>query len=256
MDLFEVLGLLLAATAAGWVDAVVGGGGVLLIPVLLLTFPQYPPATALGTNKIAAVMGTATAAYMYQRRTRLDRSVLVPAAALAVPFGALGALSAASVPTGYFRPVIMALLISVALFVAFKPSFGVQQTERGVVTRRRRIATILLAGVVIGFYDGVFGPGVGTFLIISFTTLLATQFLESAAMAKVINASSNLGALAVFAWQGNVLWAIGLGMAVGNITGAMIGSRTAMKKGSGFVRIVLVLVVTGMVVKMGFDQFA
>ncbi|WP_330289929.1 sulfite exporter TauE/SafE family protein [Streptomyces sp. NBC_00576] len=255
MDLFEVLGLLLAATAAGWVDAVVGGGGVLLIPVLLLSFPQYAPATALGTNKIAAVMGTATAAYMYQRRTRLDRSVLVPAAALAVPFGALGALSAASVPTGYFRPVIMALLISVALFVAFRPSFGVQQTER-IVTRRRRIGTILLAGVVIGFYDGVFGPGVGTFLIISFTTLLATQFLESAAMAKVINASSNLGALAVFAWQGNVLWAIGLGMAVGNITGAMIGSRTAMKKGSGFVRIVLVLVVTAMVIKMGFDQFA
>ncbi|WP_309031539.1 sulfite exporter TauE/SafE family protein [Streptomyces alfalfae] len=255
MDLYEVLGLLLAATAAGWVDAVVGGGGVLLIPVLLLTFPQYPPATALGTNKIAAVMGTATAAYMYQRRTRLDRSVLLPAAALAVPFGALGALSAASVPTGYFRPVIMALLVAVALFVAFKPSFGVQRTET-VVTRRRRVTAILLAGVGIGFYDGVFGPGVGTFLIISFTTLLATQFLESAAMAKVINASSNLGALAVFAWQGNVLWAIGLGMAVGNITGAMIGSRTAMKKGSGFVRIVLVLVVTGMVIKMGFDQFA
>ncbi|MEZ3179647.1 TSUP family transporter [Streptomyces pimonensis] len=255
MDLYEVVGLLVAATAAGWVDAVVGGGGVLLIPVLLLSFPQHPPAMALGTNKIAAVMGTATAAYMYQRRTRLDRSILVPAAVLAVPFGALGALSAASVPTDYFRPVIMALLVSVALFVAFRPSFGVQRTDM-VVTRGRRVTAILLAGVGIGFYDGVFGPGVGTFLIISFTTLLATQFLESAAMAKVINASSNLGALAVFAWQGNVLWAIGLGMAVGNITGAMIGSRTAMKKGSGFVRIVLVLVVTGMVVKMGIDQFA
>jgi uncharacterized membrane protein YfcA len=255
VDLYEVLGLLAAATAAGWVDAVVGGGGVLLIPVLLLSFPQYSPATALGTNKIAAVMGTATAAYVYQRRTRLDRSVLVPAAALAIPFGALGALSASSFPTAYFRPVIMALLVSVALFVAFKPSFGVQQTNT-TVTRHRRIAAIILAGAGIGFYDGLFGPGVGTFLIISFTTLLATQFLESAAMAKVINSSSNLGALAVFAWQGNVLWAIGLGMAVGNITGAMIGSRTALKRGSAFVRIVLVLVVTGMVAKMGYDQFA
>ncbi|MGQ4732197.1 MULTISPECIES: sulfite exporter TauE/SafE family protein [Streptomyces] len=255
MDLYEVLGLLAAATAAGWVDAVVGGGGVLLIPVLLLAFPTHSPAVALGTNKIAAVMGTATAAYMYQRRTKLDRKVLLPAAGLAVPFGALGALSASSVPTSYFRPVIMGLLISVALFVAFRPSFGVQQRDM-VVTPRRRTAAILIAGVGIGFYDGVFGPGVGTFLIISFTTLLATQFLESAAMAKVINASSNLGALAVFAWQGNVLWALGLGMAVGNIAGAMIGSRTAMKRGSGFVRIVLVLVVTGMVAKMGFDQFA
>ncbi|MGW6585091.1 sulfite exporter TauE/SafE family protein [Streptomyces globisporus] len=255
MELYEVLGLLAAATAAGWVDAVVGGGGVLLIPVLLLAFPQYSPAVALGTNKIAAVMGTATAAYMYQRRTELDRSVLLPAAGLAVPFGALGALSASSVPTTYFRPVIMGLLITVALFVAFRPSFGVQQRTI-LVTARRRNTAILVAGVGIGFYDGVFGPGVGTFLIISFTTLLATQFLESAAMAKVINASSNLGALAVFAWQGNVLWALGLGMAVGNIAGAMIGSRTAMKRGSGFVRIVLVLVVTGMVAKMAFDQFA
>lgn len=110
----------------------------------------------------------------------------------------------------------MGLLITVALFVAFRPSFGVQKSDI-VVTPRRRNAAILIAGVGIGFYDGVFGPGVGTFLIISFTTLLATQFLESAAMAKVINASSNLGALAVFAWQGNVLWALGLGMAVGNI---------------------------------------
>lgn len=110
----------------------------------------------------------------------------------------------------------MGLLITVALFVAFRPGFGVQQ-RNVVVTPRRRTAAILVAGVGIGFYDGVFGPGVGTFLIISFTTLLATRFLESAAMAKVINASSNLGALAVFAWQGNVLWALGLGMAVGNI---------------------------------------
>lgn len=255
MDLFEVLGLLVAATAAGWVDAVVGGGGVLLIPVLLLSFPQFPPATALGTNKIAAVMGTATAAYMYQRRAKLDRSILLPAAALAVPFGALGAISATSFPAQYFRPVIMVLLVSVALFVAFKPNFGVQRTDT-LVTRQRRITAILLAGVGIGFYDGLFGPGVGTFLIISFTVLLATQFLESAAMAKVINASSNLGALAVFAWQGNVLWLIGLGMAVGNITGALLGSRTALKRGSGFVRVVLVLVVTAMVIKLGFDQFA
>ncbi|WP_371578789.1 TSUP family transporter [Streptomyces sp. NBC_01314] len=255
MDVIDVLGLLLAATAAGWVDAVVGGGGVLLIPVLLLTFPQAPPATALGTNKVAAVMGTATAAYMYQRRTRLDRSILLPAAALAVPSSALGALFAANVPTGLFRPAVMALLVGVALLVAVKPSFGVRHPEAA-VTRRRRIAAVLLAGVGIGFYDGVFGPGVGTFLIISFTTLLATQFLESAAMAKVVNASSNLGALAVFAWQGNVLWALGLGMAVGNIAGAVLGSRTALKRGSGFVRVVLVVVVVGMVTKMAFDQFA
>lgn len=255
MDWYDVAGLLLAAGAAGWVDAVVGGGGVLLIPVLLLTFPQFPPATALGTNKIAAIMGTTTAAVMYARRTELDRSVVLPAAGLAVPSAALGALSAASVPTHWFRPVIMVLLVSVALFVAFRPDFGVQSLQSATSTRRR-MGVIAVAGCGIGFYDGLFGPGVGTFLIILFTSLLAKQFLESAAMAKVVNAGSNLGALAVFALQGNVLWALGLGMAVGNITGALLGSRMALKKGSGFVRTVLVLVVTGMVVKMAFDQFA
>ncbi|WP_079194165.1 TSUP family transporter [Streptomyces sp. CB02923] len=255
MDFIDVIGLLTAAVAAGWVDAVVGGGAVLLIPVLLLSFPHLPPATALGTNKVAAITGTATAAVMYARRTTLDRKILVPAAACAVPAGSLGALSAATFPTAYFRPVIMILLISVALFVALRPNFGTQPPARE-VTRRRRVVAVLLGGCVVGFYDGLFGPGVGTFLIISFTTLLATQFLESAAMSKVINASSNLGALLVFAFQGNVLWALGLGMAVGNVTGAMIGSRMAMKKGSGFVRTVLVLVVTGMVTKMAFDQFA
>ncbi|MEI5524705.1 TSUP family transporter [Streptomyces brasiliscabiei] len=255
MDVFDVLALLLAATAAGWVDAVVGGGGLLLIPVLLLTFPQQAPATALGTNKVAAVMGTAAAAHLYQRRVRLDRSILLPAAALAAPAGALGALFAANVPAGYFRPVVMALLVGVALLVAVRPSFGVRHTETA-VTRRRRITAVLLAGGGIGFYDGVFGPGVGTFLIITFTTLLATQFLESAAMAKVVNASSNLGALTVFAWQGNVLWALGAGMAVGNVIGAVLGSRTALKRGSGFVRAVLVVVVVGMVTKLAFDQFA
>ncbi len=254
MDLYEVLGLLAAATAAGWVDAVVGGGGVLLIPVLLLAFPTYSPAVALGTNKIAAVMGTATAAYMYQRRTKLDRKVLLPAAGLAIPFGALGALSASSVPTSYFRPVIMGLLISVALFVAFRPSFGVQQRDV-VVTPRRRTAAILIAGVGIGFYDGVFGPGVGTFLIISFTTLLATQFLESAAMAKVINASSNLGALAVFAGRATCCglsawgWPWGTSrsddrLAYGDEEGVRIRQDRAGPRGHR------------MVAKMAFDQFA
>ncbi|WP_216587242.1 TSUP family transporter [Streptomyces brasiliscabiei] len=177
------------------------------------------------------------------------------AAALAVPAGALGALFAANVPAGYFRPVVMALLVGVALLVAVKPSFGVRYTETA-VTRRRRITAVLLVGGGIGFCDGVFGPGVGTFLIITFTTLPATQFLESAAMAKVVNASSNLGALTVFAWQGNVLRVLGAGMAVGNVIGVVLGSRTALKRGSGFVRAVLVVVVVGMVTKPAFDQFA
>src|SRR5438094_944976 len=180
MDIVHGAGLLTAAAGAGGVDAVVGGGGLILLPTLLLTFPQLPTSTALGTNKLAAISGTSTAAVTYARRTPVDRRVVLPAAALAVLCAGLGALSAASLPTRYFRPVIMVLLISVALFVAFRPSFGSEAASEA-VSRRRRIATTLLAGSCVGFYDGIFGPGTGTFLIICFTVGLASEFVTSSA---------------------------------------------------------------------------
>jgi uncharacterized membrane protein YfcA len=254
MDIVHGVGLLAAAAGAGGVDAVVGGGGLVLLPTLLLTFPQLPTSTALGTNKLAAISGTGTAAVTYARRTPIDRRVVLPAAVLAILFAGLGALCAASLPTRLFRPVIMVLLISVALFVAFRPSFGSSAAAEE-VPRRRRIATTLLAGSCIGFYDGIFGPGTGTFLIICFTVGLATEFVTSSAMAKVVNTGTNLGALAVFAVQGHVMWQIGAGMAVCNIAGATVGARLALRGGAGFVRVVLVTVVSGLVIKMGIDQF-
>jgi uncharacterized protein len=254
MDIVHGAELLVAAAGAGGVDAIVGGGGLILLPTLLLTFPQLPTATALGTNKLAAIAGTSTAAVTFARRTPVDRRVVLPAAALAVVFAGLGALSAASLPTRVFRPLIMALLISVALFVAFRPRFGSEAGPEE-VPRRRRLLTTVLAGSCIGFYDGIFGPGTGTFLIICFTVGLATEFVTSSAMAKVVNTGTNFGALAIFAAQGHVMWLLGASMAVCNIGGATLGARLALNRGAGFVRVVLVTVVTGLVVKMGFDQF-
>ncbi|QPP05841.1 TSUP family transporter [Streptomyces bathyalis] len=254
MDVLGTAGLLSAALAAGWVDAVVGGGGLLLIPALLLSFPQLPPSAALGTNKLAAITGTTVAAVTFARRTKLDRSVALPAAALAVPAAGFGAVSASSVPADWFRPVVMALLVSVAVFVALRPRFGAAE-GRDAVSRRRRMAVIALAGCGIGFYDGLFGPGTGTFLIMAFTSVLSLEFLQSSALAKVVNVGTNLGALTVFAVQGDVLWLLGAGMAVCNIAGASLGARTALRRGSGFVRTVLLVTVTGMVVKLCFDQF-
>ncbi|MFF9868125.1 TSUP family transporter [Streptomyces sp. NPDC013953] len=255
MDPEIVATLLAAAAAAGWVDAVVGGGGLILIPALLTAFPGLPPAAALGTNKLTAITGTTVAAVTYARRTKLDPSVALPAAALAVPAAGLGALSASSLPADWFRPLIMALLIGVAAFVTLRPSFGSVVQDAELVTRRRRLLAVAVAGCGIGFYDGVFGPGTGTFLIMTFSGLLSMEFLQSSALAKVVNVGTNLGALTVFALQGNVLWALGLGMAVCNIAGATIGARTALKRGSGFVRGVLLVVVTLLVVKLAVDQF-
>ncbi|MFI8828729.1 TSUP family transporter [Streptomyces sp. NPDC053431] len=255
MDVEVVAGLLFAAAAAGWVDAVVGGGGLILIPALLMAFPHLPPAAALGTNKLTAITGTTVAAATYARRTKLDRSVALPAALLAVPAAGFGALSASSLPASWFRPVIMALLIAVAVFVVLRPQFGSVVEDADAVGSRRRLLAVALAGCGIGFYDGVFGPGTGTFLIMIFTSMLALEFLQSSALAKVVNVGTNLGALTVFAYQGQVLWLLGAAMALCNIAGATLGARTALKRGSGFVRVVLLVVVSVLVLKLAFDQF-
>jgi uncharacterized membrane protein YfcA len=254
MDMAHGAGLFAAAAGAGGVDAIVGGGGLILLPTLLLTFPQLATATVLGTNKLAAISGTGTAAVTFARRTPVDRRVVLPAAALAVLCAGLGALSAASLPTQFFRPLIMALLIAVVLFVAFRPSFG-SEAAGDAVSSRRRLLTTLTAGSAIGFYDGIFGPGTGTFLIICFTVGLASEFVTSSAMAKVVNTGTNLGALIVFGLEGHVMVLLGLGMGAFNIVGATLGARLALRKGAKFVRIVLVVVVTAMVVKLGLDQF-
>jgi uncharacterized protein len=236
------------------VVAVVGGGGFIVLPALMLGFPGLPPATALGTNKLTAIAGTSSAAISYARRTTIDWRTVVPAAAIAAGFSGLGAVTAATVPAEAFRPVTMILLLAVLGFVVVRPAFGTVTRELA-ATRRRRVAALLLAGVVIAFYDGIFGPGTGTFLIMTFTALLSLDFVASSAMAKFVNVGTNLGALLVFATGGHVIWLVGLCMAVGNVIGAQLGARTALKRGAGFVRVVLVVVVAGMVTRLAVQYF-
>ena len=245
------IALLVLAAAAGWVDAVVGGGGLVMIPALLIGFPNLAPATALGTNKLAAVVGTASAAVAYSRRVSLDFRRLAPVFCSAVVFAGLGAYVAGRLPTQVFTPIVLCLLVVVGLFVALNPGFGSATVTS--VSRTSVIAGLVLAGVVIAFYDGVMGPGTGTFLIIALTAFVGTGFLESSAQAKVINCGTNLGALAVFATQGHVLWLLGLGLAVANVIGAQLGTRMALGRGSAFVRWVLLGVVVVMVAKLGYD---
>ncbi|SDY95600.1 hypothetical protein SAMN05444365_104304 [Micromonospora pattaloongensis] len=254
MDIGSLSTLLAAAAAAGWVDAVVGGGGLLLLPTLLIAAPGMPLATALGTNKLAAIAGTSTAALTYARRAKLDWRLAGPAAALAVVTAGVGAALAGSIPASAYRPVVLAVLVSVALFVTLRPRLGVV-AEPHKRTRGRAAAAIAIAGGLIALYDGMIGPGTGTFLVLTFTTLIGADFVHGSAMAKIVNAGTNLGALAVFAASGHVAWAVGAGMAACNILGATLGARMALRRGSGFVRIVLLVVVLALVAKLGYDQW-
>ncbi|MFZ2177156.1 MAG: TSUP family transporter [Rhodococcus sp. (in: high G+C Gram-positive bacteria)] len=254
MDVGNWAVLLTAAAAAGWVDAVVGGGGLILIPALFLVAPNLTPQATLATNKLTAFTGTSAAVLTFARHLPMNWRLLVPAGLLAAVASALGAATVSLIDKDVFIPLIMVVLVGVAVFVTLRPQLGTMLAKDR-PTQRKFTAVVLLSAGLFGFYDGLFGPGTGTFLIISFATFLGTEFVRSAAMAKVINLGSNLGALVFFAATGHVLWALGLTMAICNVAGAVTGSRMALRRGSGFVRVTLLIVVIGMVIRLGWQQF-
>ncbi|MER5182192.1 sulfite exporter TauE/SafE family protein [Streptomyces sp. NPDC002896] len=255
ISLMTVLVLCLAAGAAGWVDAVVGGGGLLLLPALLLGLPGSTPAAyALGTSKAAAIVGTTGAAVTYVRKAPVDvwTAVRIGLAAMAGSMG--GAFFAAGMSTEVLKPVIMVVLLCVAAFVILKPAFGTAPAT-GPASRRRILAAIGLAGLGIGFYDGLIGPGTGTFLVLTLTAVLHLDLVTASATAKIVNCCTNAGALAIFAWQGTVLWQLAALLAVFNLAGGTLGAHTALKKGSGFVRVVLLTVVLALVANLAYEQW-
>ncbi|RKN05543.1 TSUP family transporter [Streptomyces radicis] len=254
ITLTTAIALCVAAAAAGWIDAVVGGGGLLQLPALLIGLPDVSPTYALGTNKAVAVTGTSIAAVTFARRSPLDRRLALRLGALALASSAGGALLASAVDKRVLQPLIMVMLLGVAAFVVLRPRFGTAPTER-VPSRRRAAAALLVAGVGIGFYDGILGPGTGTFLVISLVALLHMNLLTASATAKVVNVGTNLGALAVFTAHGTVLWALAAPMAAFNMAGGWAGAHMALRRGSGFVRVVLLVVVTGLVTRLAWEQW-
>ena len=238
-----------ASFAAGWVDSVVGGGGLIQLPALLLALPQVPVTMAMGTNKFASVFGTTSAAVTYGRRVKHDWRTLAPTALLAIGSAACGAVAASHVSSADLRPIILGVLGAVALLVLSRPSLGKATHERPESSRARRFAVALLCGGAIGFYDGMIGPGTGTLLILAFTGLLGLDFVRASATSKVVNACTNLGALLVFASLGQIMVELGVVMAVCNMAGSWLGARTALKRGTGFVRGLLIAVVAALIVK-------
>lgn len=239
-----------AAFAAGWVDAVVGGGGLLQLPALLL-IPGISPVQALATNKLASVAGTATSSVTYYRRAKPDIRTAVPMAIIAMAGSFAGAGVAVLLPASSFKPIIVIALLAVMLFTMFSPKLGA--TTRLRFQGRRHHVTAGLAGLVIGFYDGMIGPGTGTFLVIALVGLLGYDFLQASAKAKIVNLATNLGALILFIPHGAVLWLLGIILAAANVAGSYLGSRMAISRGTGFIRVVFLLVVTALIVKLGID---
>jgi uncharacterized membrane protein YfcA len=247
--------LCLAAALAGWVDAVSGGGGLLQLPVVLLLLPGATPVQALATNKLSSIMGTASAAAAYSRKAPPDVRTALPMAAAAFAGAAMGATAASRVPAQAFRPVIVVLLVVVWLWTLLSPRMGRTQQLRW-QGHRRHYLVATLAGLGIGAYDGLIGPGTGSFLLIVLVAGLGYSFLNASSTAKVVNLGTNLAALIVFGLTGSVLWLLGLLMGACNMAGAIIGARMAISRGSEFVRIVFLAVVGLLILRLGWTLVA
>jgi uncharacterized membrane protein YfcA len=241
--------LVLAALAAGFVDAVVGGGGLIQLPALLIGLPGASVVQIAATNKLASFCGTSISAATYFRRIRPDPRTFLPLmlAAFVGSFG--GALVASLMPRSAFDPIIMVALVLVGSYVWFKPSVGSLTQLR--FSGGKHLSAVLMSGLAVGFYDGAIGPGTGSFFVFALVGLLGYNFLEASAKAKLANWATNLAALVVFIPQGAVIWQLALLMAAANIAGGYLGARVAMARGARFVRIFFLVVVSALVVRLG-----
>jgi len=244
-----ILFLVLAALVAGFVDAVVGGGGLVQLPALLIGLPGASVVQIAATNKLSSFCGTSISAGTYVRRIRPDPRTVLPLMLAAGIGAACGALVASAMPRSAFDPIILVVLVLVGGYVWFKPSVGELTNLR--FQGGKHLTAVVLTGLTIGFYDGAIGPGTGSFLVFALVGLLGYNFLEASAKAKLANWTTNLAALAVFIPQGAVIWDLALVMAAANVAGGYLGARTAVARGTRFVRAFFLVVVSGFVVRLG-----
>ena len=238
------------AFLAGLIDAVVGGGGLIQLPLLLAVFPNSPIPVLFGTNKIASICGTSSAALHYSRKVDIPYQQVMPAALAALSGSAFGAAVVSFLPNQALRPMVLLMLLVVGTYTYLKPDFGSNSAHFHV---KRPLLLAGMIGVSLGFYDGFFGPGTGSFLIFAFVRLFGMDMLHASASAKIINLATNLGALAYFLLHHGVMWEIGLLMALANIAGAQVGTHLAVRHGNRFIRYLLLLVVSVLILKLGWD---
>lgn len=247
----ELVALFLAAFLAGAVDAVVGGGGLIQIPALFAVYPAESAARLFGTNKCASVVGTANACWRYARQVEMPWRTILPAAVCAFLFSYAGAAAVAWLPKESIRPLILVLLIFAAAYTLMRKDFG--SLHQPAHAGRRELVFASLLGAVIGFYDGFFGPGTGSFLIFLFVRFFGFDFLHASASAKVVNVATNLAALLYFVPNGHVLPLLAAAMALANVTGSLAGTWLALRHGSAFIRRVFLAVVSVLILKFAWD---
>jgi uncharacterized membrane protein YfcA len=253
MSIEVLIFLALTSGFAGFVDAMAGGGGLIQLPALLIGLPNKELPLILGTNKVPSIFGTTAAARNYFKNIKPDIPLTISMMGPAFIGSITGAAFAATIPKDFFKPFIVFLLITVAIYTWRKPALGMNENLK--FTHKKRLLIVALIGLLIGFYDGIFGPGTGTFLVFFLVSGIGYAFLKASATAKLVNIATNAGAILSFQLTGHIWWQLGLLLAFANVAGAVIGSRLAIKGGSPLVRKVFLAVIFLLIARVAWDTF-
>ena len=244
----ELLILIPLAFIAGAINAAIGGGGLIILPGLFSVLPRELPAALMGTDKLSAIFGHLSSLRQYARHIRIPWRLLLPASGAAFCGAYAGASVVYLLPVTLMRPIVMVMLVLMLVYTWFRPHFGHQDTARE-PSRRDLISGVAL-GALIGFYDGFFGPGTGSFLVFLFVRFFHFDFLRASACAKIVNFSTNLAALAFFVPAGTVLYSFGIPMGIAGACGAVVGTRLALKGGNRWIRRLFLILALIMLIKM------
>ncbi len=245
--------ILVAAFSAGFVDAIAGGGGLIQLPALLISFPDREVAEVAGTNKLGSIFGTSAAALNYRRNIKTDPKLLLAMVLPAFIGSGSGSLLATKISTEQLKVAIVVMLVAVFAYTLARPDLGKVEVLKGAAKRQRTVGAI--AGLTIGFYDGFIGPGTGTLLMIVLVAALGFAFIGASAIAKVVNVATNFASILVFGISGSIMWVVGFAVGICNLAGGIIGSRVAIRRGSDFVRKFYLVVTFALIVRVLFDLF-
>ena len=253
METYLIVLLCIASFFAGFVDAIVGGGGLIQTPVAMILMPNLSVASIIGSLKIPAFSGTSFAAFQYLKKVELNWKLLSLMAILAFgsAFGGSALLNVVS--NDFMKPLLFFILIGLAIYTFKKKNFGQQQDKSH--SNQQQILYAVIISVLVGFYDGFIGPGTGSFLVLGFVSILGFDFLHASANAKMVNLATNFGSICLFVMKGKIIWAFAIPMAFSNALGGWIGAKLAIKKGNTFIRKFFLLVVILTLLRFGYDVF-
>lgn len=253
METYILVLLCIAAFAAGFVDAIVGGGGLIQTPVGLILMPNLAVSTVIGSLKIPSFSGTLFAAFQYVKKIEMNWKLLIIMMVLAIPSAFLGSALLTYVSNDFMKPILLVVLSLLVIYTYAKKNFG-QQVDKSHSAKQQLIYAVLIS-FFIGFYDGFIGPGTGSFLVLAFITLLGFDFLQASANAKMVNLATNFGSIVLFTIKGKIIWMVAIPMAVCNAFGGFVGAKLAISRGNKFIRIFFLFVVIGVLIRFGYDVF-